>query len=167
MILIRSTTISSGSLHWNSRFWNVPSSVYASECLRCLWRLSPLIVPNYCEPRGRSYQSSTSGPFSSQSKIPSDNTVHNEEILSRLRQTPPANYRRPSPYGFHGLIDLEWPPSESVVLPPSRDCHPSTHVKRFAMSCAMLSYNDQQAGAWMSFTSPPFPTVLTHLSDDQ
>ena len=38
--------------------------------------------------------------FRGQSKIPSDNTVHKEEIPSPLRQTPPTNYR---PTNFIGL----------------------------------------------------------------
>jgi hypothetical protein len=107
-------------------------------CTRVL-TLSPTIVTvklsyNYWEPFVPILDFWTI--FRGQSKIPSDNTVYKEEILSHPRQTPPA---------ITAALRISWAylpgmvPSESVVLPPSHDCrHLSYYIKRFAMSCAML-----------------------------
>jgi len=62
MILIHFTTITSGFLNRDSRFWNVPCSVYVPECL--LYAVSDdchrQLSLNYCRPtRSRWYLSST------------------------------------------------------------------------------------------------------------
>jgi hypothetical protein len=131
--------------------------------------LSPKIVTvklsyNYSEPtRGRSYLSSTSGPFfeASQRFYRTIQYTEKKSLPSSANSTSQSS----SPYGFHGFIDLEWPWSESVVFPPSHYCRRlSSYIKRFAMSCGHATMTNMLA---LSSASPPLPTVLTNLSDDQ
>ena len=62
--------------------------------------------------------------------IGQNDTLHKNEILSLLRQTPPANY---------GRSENSWAYRPGMVTkPPSHNCRPSSYVKRFALSCAVL-----------------------------
>lgn len=126
----------------------------APECLRCLRRLSPSNYPIiFGSPQGavRTYPRLLDR-FRGQSKIPSDNTVYKEEILSPPRQAPLVNYRRPT--DFMGLSTWNGP-RVTVSYCPHLIIPAATPLTLSALLCHAPCHNNRQAGAQFYLPTAP------------